>query len=234
MKLSVVLPVYSETESLISVIGGLTELVGNVIHEIIIIVSAESQRETFEVCQRLVEKDSKVKVYIQNDKGLGNAVRQGISYVTGTYVLLMDSDGEMLPATVPNLIEKIRDEYCDVVVASRWIKGGGAIGYSTLKYVFTQVYNAVFRFLYRTRIHDLSLGFKLMRVEVVKTIPWEGERHEIATETTLKPIRLGYKVEEVPTIWIRRQFGKSKNWMLANVRYIRMALKIWRRKGPVW
>ena len=230
MRISVILPVHSETESLRSVIKDLTKLIGGDIYEIIIIVSEESPRETFEVCQGLTEKNSKVKIHIQKDKGLGNAVRQGIIYVKGTHILMMDSDGEMLPETVPNMIKKMLDKNCDMIVASRWMKGGGAIGYAAPKYVFTHFFNAFFRFLYRTRIHDLSLGFKLMRVEIAKKIRWEGERHEIATETTLRPIRLGYKVEEVPTLWVRRRFGASKNWTSLNVNYISMALRIWRRK----
>jgi len=202
MRISVILPVHSETESLKSVAERLIKLIGDGIYEIILIVSPESPMETFKVCQ-------------------------GLNYVGGTHVLMMDSDGEMLPETVPNIIEKIVRENCDMVVASRWMKGGGAIGYTAPKYVFVHLFNAVFRFLYRTRIHDLSLGFKLMRVEVAKKIHWEGEYHEIAVETTLRHIRFGYKVGEVPTVWVRRKRGKSKNWMRANIRYIVMAIRIW-------
>lgn len=228
MRISVVLPVHSEMESLKKVTEKLFELVGDALYEVVIIVSAESPLETFKACEDLTKKYSDVKAYTQKGKGLGNAVRQGFSYVTGTHVLMIDSDGEMNPETVPKMIRKLLDGNLDMVVASRWMKGGGAIGYTAPKYVFTRFYNRLFRFLFRTSIHDLSLGFKIMRIEIAKGISWEGERHEIATETTLRPIRIGYKVGEVPTVWVRRMTGKSKNWMLANVRYVRMAVRIWR------
>ena len=230
MELSVILPVYSETDSLRKVVDELFHLLDGVVKEIVLVIHHSSGKETFKVCSDLSVKYPEVRILIQRSNGLGNGIREGLAFVSGSHTLLMDSDGEMLPETVPKMIAKMSNRDYDVVVASRWMKGGGAIGYAPLKYIFVRFFNWVFRFLFRTGIHDLSLGFKILNTRVIKDIQWEGIRHEIATETTLKPIRLGYKVGEVPTVWVRRNSGRSKNWKLANVRYIQMALSIWRGK----
>lgn len=232
MQLSIILPVHSETDTVRNVVEALLDLVGGYLYEIILVVSHASPEETFKVCLELSEKYSysKVKLHTQKSDGLGNAVREGVNRVSGTHVLMMDSDGEMKPRTVPQMIRKLLDRDLDMVVASRWMKGGGAVGYATLKYVFVRLFNHLFRFMFRTTIHDLSLGFKIMRVELAKNIMWRGEYHEIAAETTLRPIRLGYKVGEVPTVWMRQKTGRSKNWIGANIRYVKMALDIYRGK----
>ncbi|MFH0896956.1 MAG: glycosyltransferase family 2 protein [Candidatus Bathyarchaeota archaeon] len=233
MRLSIILPVHSETNTVRDITEALLNLLGGDVYEIILVVSSASPEETFKICHSLSEKYSKVEICIQTSNGLGNAIRDGFSRVSGSHVLMMDSDGEMNPQTVPKMVRKLLDENLDMVVASRWMKGGGSIGYTAPKYVFNRFYNRLFRFLFGTNIHDLSLGFKIMRIEAAKGIRWEGVRHEIATETTLRPICIGYKVGEVPTVWVRRMTGKSKNWMFANVRYIRMAVRIWRTQKKV-
>lgn len=230
MRLSTILPIHSETDSVRETVEALLALLGDQVHEIILVVHHASPEETFKTCQELIEKHSNVKLRTQTSDGLGNALREGMRLASGTHALFMDSDGEMNPNTVPQMISKLLDEDLDMVVASRWVKGGGAEGYQPIKYVFVRLFNSLFRHLYKTSIHDLSLGFKVMRVELAKGIEWRGEYHEIATETTLRPIRLGYKVGEVPMVWTKRKARKSKNWVGANIRYLKMALDIYRGK----
>ncbi|MHC4861539.1 MAG: hypothetical protein ACYTDY_15770, partial [Planctomycetota bacterium] len=67
-------------------------------------------------------------------------------------------------------------------------------------------------------------------------IPWAGTLHEIACETSLAPIRAGFKASQVPTVWTRRVEGQTKNTFLRNFRYVRTALRIVREGrclGPV-
>jgi hypothetical protein len=119
------------------------------------------------------------------------------------------------------------------VVASRWLPGGGFTGYSRIKKILNWGFQQLFRLLFFTRIHDLTYGFKLMRGELARGIVWEGSLHEIACETTLKPIRLGVPVSEVPTRWTARTQGASKNTFLRNFRYVGMALRILTRGVPL-
>ncbi|MFQ5970356.1 MAG: glycosyltransferase family 2 protein [Nitrososphaerales archaeon] len=227
MKLSVVLPVHSEEESVTCIVERLQELLKEKIQEIILVVSPKSQENSISICKELAQKYDVVKFLFQKENpGLGRAVRQGLSYATGTHILWMDSDGETSPETVPLLIKKMEETDCDMVVASRWIKGGAAIRYDKSKYFLNRIFQIFFRLLFSTKIHDLTLGFKLMKRKIIDNIDFYSDFHDIAVETTLKPIKYGYKVEEVPTVWKSRQEGISKNKMSANFKYIFRALKI--------
>ena len=84
----------------------------------------------------------------------------------------------------------------------------------------------VFRLLFRTRIHDLTLGFKLARADVMKSLPWTSQFHDIGCETTMRVLRARYSVTEVPTVWRKRTEGTSSNPFRRNFKYVRMALSI--------
>lgn len=228
MRLSIILPVYSEEESIIYVVERLMELINEKIHQVILIVSPKSKDKTVSICKNLAKKHKKVKFYFQKENpGLGRAVRQGLSCVTGSHILMMDSDGEMSPDTVPLMIKKMEETGCDMVVGSRWIKNGGAIGYNKFKYILNRIFQLIFRLMFLTKIHDLTLGFKLMKRKIVDNLQFDSNFHDIAVETTLKPIKHKYKVEEVPTVWKCREKGVSKNNMSANFKYFFKALSIY-------
>lgn len=225
-RISVVLPVYAETDSIPPIVEGLTQMLGARLHEIIVIVSPRSGVETLRVCDTLRQQFPVVHVHVQQvNPGLGNAVRQGYALARGNLVLNMDSDGEMELATVSRMVRAMEESGADLVLASRWLDGGGFQGYQRMKKILNFGFQMAFRILYRTPMHDLTYGFKLLRGEIARGIAWEGTLHEIACETTLKPIRAGARTVEVPSRWTARTQGVSKNPMRRNLRYVRVALK---------
>lgn len=227
IRLSVVLPVYSETESLWTIVTWLRDTLGTQLEEIIIVLSPHSQPASREVCDALGHADSRVRLHIQEvNPGLGNAVREGMSRTRGNHVLLMDSDGEMDNETVLAMLAEMATGRWGMVVASRWMPGGGFRGYSRLKYCLNWLFQQTFRFLFWTQLTDLTYGYKTMRGDLARGIVWEGKRHEIACETTLKPLRLGVPVTQVPSKWTARTQGASKNTFFRNFRYLAIALTI--------
>ena len=69
----------------------------------------------------------------------------------------------------------------------------------------------------------------LGRAAVMKAMPWDSQFHDIGCETTLRVIRAGYRVGEVPTVWRKRKEGESSNPFRRNFKYIWKALGIWAR-----
>lgn len=226
-KLSILMPVFSETKSVPALVSRLQELMGARIHEVVLLLSPRSTEECREICQQLAVEKSFVRIQVQQRiPGIGWAYREGFQSATGSHILMIDSDGEMPAETVPLMIEKMEATGCDVVVASRWMRGGGTQGYGPVKYFLNRGFQYLFRVLFWTSVHDLTLGFKLMTAQVAKTMPWHGQLHEFAAETTLRPIRAGFQVEEVPTVWTKRREGVSKNPFLRNFRYVSLALRV--------
>ena len=229
-RISVVLPVFSETGTIREVIRGLKEILGERLLEIIIVVSPRSGPDSRAVCEEQVKADPRIRMRMQQvNPGLGHGVREGYAATKGNWVLNIDSDGEMEIETVRRMLEKMDTGSYDLVLASRWMKGGGFSGYSRLKYGLNFIFQQVFRILFFTRVNDLTYGFKMMRGELARGIRWEGALHEIACETTMKPIKLGARACAVPSQWTARTSGESKNTFWRTFRYVGMALRIlWR------
>lgn len=227
LDLSVVLPVYSETDTVRSVVSWLLERLRDDIREIVIVRSPKASAESVAACDDVAALDPRVRVVVQRENpGLGRAVRQGLAETTGATVLSMDSDGEMENETVSHMAAAMRTGRYDMVLASRWIPGGGFSGYSSLKKVLNWCFQQLFRVLFWTKMHDLTYGFKMMTGRYARGFAWRGELHEIACETSLRPIRAGARVCEVPSKWTARTQGASQNTFLRNFRYVDMALRI--------
>lgn len=227
MKLSILLPVYGETELVRQTVKDILKSIGEYVFEILIIISPKSNRESFDVCYQLEKLDSRVKVHIQRQNpGLGYAYREGFEVFNGTHLAVMASDGETPVEVLKDMISKSESSGADVVVASRWLESGGFGGYNPIKYLVNLLFQRFFSVLFRTRLTDLTYGYKIMSREVVESIKWISTTHEICTETTLIPLIKGYRIEEVPARWIARKEGKSRNTFRNNLRYIIMALKV--------
>ena len=222
------MPVHSERESIIEIISQLKQLINqDTLHEVILTIAKASPLETMEICKKMVNDNDFVKMYIQNEPGFGMAYREAFKLATGDYILMLDSDGEFELATIPKMINAAEVGNYDVIQASRWITGGGADGYEFFTYIANRLFQYIFRILLWTKIHDLTFGYKMIKRSVINEINWEGRRHELAMETTIKPIKYGYRVVEVSSYWRKRREGESKNPGVMRVKlYTPLALKV--------
>lgn len=226
-RISAILPVFGERDSVLEIVSALNGLIASSLEEIILIVSPFSPETTLDVCNEAVRRYPNTRISLQRENpGLGFAIRQGIDEANGEHILMMDSDGEMDVYTVPQMLTVLREHKADLVVGSRWVRGGGVEGYDPIKYVLNRGFQEIFLRIYGTSIHDLTLGFKLGRAAVLKSFHWTSQYHDIACETTLRVIRAGHIVLEVPTFWRKRREGLSKNPFRRNFRYVMVAVRV--------
>lgn len=226
MKISVVMTVYSETSLLVKSVEQIRKQLLKWQHEILIVVHPKSSPECLALCEELGRQDD-IRIVTQGPRsGIGWAYREAIPYITGTHALIMSSDLETNPNDASALVRKAEESHADIVCASRWINGGGFSGYDPLKLVLNYSYNLIFRTLYRTSIHDITFGYKLIRTEVLRKIQWEYGTHEFCAELLLKPLRAGYTATEIPTRWVKRPEGDSKMTFSRNFRFVSAAWKI--------
>jgi len=224
---SVVLPIYSEQRVLYKVVRDIKRNLGPALLEIIAIVSPKSPERTLRICKDLHKKHAFFRFELQKENpGLGCAVRQGIARAKGEYVLLMDSDDEMEAAAIGRMMERLRRKEYDLILASRWLRKHSFVGYDPIKLHMNRWSQRFLRFLLGLRASDMTLGYKLVRRSLLKRLGLEGKRHEIAVETSIKPLLAGARWCEVPTIWTARTEGASKNSWKNHFRYLRMAFKV--------
>jgi dolichol-phosphate mannosyltransferase len=224
IQLSVVVTVFSETLSIRETLDILLSQDRGYIKEIILLVSPRASEETLNICRESCERDPRVRIVIQqNNPGIGWAYREGMRAATGNYVALMAADLETEPAAVDRMVDKILETGCDGVIANRWLPGGGFTNYDPLKYVLNWIFQKTFRVLFWTPLGDLTFGFKILSKKIAESIPWEGTLHEICIETTVKPIRYGFRLKQIPSVWVGRKEGTSVNTFFKNFRYVKMA-----------
>lgn len=208
--LSIIIPAYSEKESLIHNVKTALETNYKYVLEVIIIVSSHADKETLDICKNLSETEEKVVYHIQqNPPGLGYALREAFNLAKGTHIQILYADCESDPETICDFIKKAHETGADMVVGSRWLAKENVHNYPPLRYLFNQAYQYLFRLLFHTRLHDLTFGFNLLKTEVVRNIIWQGKKHELVTEMVLKAIKLNYHIEEITVPWKRRNEGKS-------------------------
>lgn len=226
LRLSVVVTVFSETVSVRETLDILLARDRGYIEEIILLVSPRSSAETMEICRECADRDPRVKILIQkNNPGIGWAYREGMQAASGNFVALMAADLETEPAAVDRMVEEIQRTGCDGVIANRWLPGGGFTDYDPIKYVLNWIFQKSFRLLFWTSLGDLTFGFKILSKKIVDSIAWEGTLHEICIETTVKPITHGFRLHQIPSVWVGRKEGVSVNTFFKNFRYVKMAFK---------
>lgn len=225
--LSVVVTVYTETFSIVETVERVMKNDGGQLVEILLVVAPKASAETFRICRKLVDEYSIVAMHVQNTgPGVGRALKEGMLLAKGDYVAIMSGDLETEPEAVQRMYDKAIETGADVVVGNRWLKGGGFVNYDKFKLVLNWIFQKMFRVIYWTRIGDLTYGFKLFKKSVVHSIDWESPFHEMYIETTVKPLKMGYHLEQVPTIWIGRREGESVNTFWRNFGYVKLALRV--------
>ncbi len=127
------------------------------------------------------------------------------------YIIQMDADLSHDPKVIPCMIAKIGE--CDVVLGSRYIKDGGIKNWDLLRRLISRFGNFYTRVVLGLPYRDLTGGFKCWRRAVLEEIDMDSLSsvgYNFQIETTYKAHRLGFKICEVPIIFIERKSGISK------------------------
>jgi glycosyltransferase involved in cell wall biosynthesis len=224
---TIVLPAIDETWSLRETLTRIESTSGSDVLQYLIVVSPKFTTEACrEVAQALVaEFPGRVQVLEQRLPFLGGAVRDGFDASKGTHVVMMSSDLETDPDTVPLLIAEARQHPAAIITATRWKGGAGFEGYDPLKLVLNKVFQTFFALLYRVRLSDLTFAYRIFPTKLVQSIRWEEVKHPFLFETIVKPLRLGVEVVEVPSTWRTRSEGVTHNTFLTNFIYFRTGFK---------
>lgn len=230
MELSVVLPAYNEAENLKIILPKINEeiLKLNIKYEIIVIDTIEKMDNTDEVCKL---NDA---IYITREGGnyYGDAIRTGINKANGKYILIMDADGSHDPCYIIDVYDKIVNEKLDVVVGSRYCKGGKTDNSFVLKFM-SRILNLTYKLIFSLKVNDCSNSFRIYDSSKFKALKLECTNFDIVEEILIK-LQLLYpdlKIGEVPVHFKQRNEGVSKRDLIKFIfSYIFTILKLSRIK----
>ena len=196
--------------------------------EFFIIFGKITTEETRKIGQQIQAecKDVPVVIYEQQKPFIGNAIRESFPLVTGSHVVMMSTDLETDPHIIREFIRLSKENPNDIITASRWIKGGGFVGYNKIKLICNYIFQKLISLCFLSRNTDLTYAYRIFPVKLMRAIRWEETRHPFFLETALKPLRLGVKITEIPAKWVARDEGDSQNSFFKNFAYFKTEFRI--------
>jgi len=226
MRLSVIIPIYNEENTL----GELIKRVQDTgLADEIILVDDGSQDGTREILKQYQE-NSIIKIIIhKKNQGKGAAVRTGLEEASGDVILIQDADLEYNPRDYPELLRPIIEGDADVVYGSRFLGASRRVA-MFWHMVANKLLTLMTNILYDTILTDMETGYKVFRREVVEDMPLHARRFEFEPEFTAKILKRDYRIFEVPITFNPRDYEEGKKiglkdafeavWALIKYRFV--------------
>lgn len=208
MKLSVVIPVYNEKDTLEHLVEQVAQSHPSITE--IIIVDDGSTDGSQNILKEKIKNPLCKKIFHEKNQGKGAALRTGFSHVTGDVVIIQDADLEYDPSEYPKLFQPIQDGKADVVLGSRFIGEGP----HRVMYFWHMLANKGLTFLSNllTNINltDMETCYKMMKKEVLNQITLEESGFGIEPELVAKIAKQKCRIYEVGITYSGRTYKEGK------------------------
>lgn len=208
----VIMPTYNEAESLGGVAAHLLATVPNVD---LLIVDDNSPDGTGSLADKLADENNRIRVLHRSGKnGLGPAYLAGFEWGFARnydYLIEMDADGSHRPEDLVRMLEEAPNY--DLVIGSRWVTGGAIENWPVSRQLISRVGNLYASIMLRTKIQDITAGFRIYRGEFLKHLDLEhiaSAGYSFQVEMAWRCYLAGASIKEVPITFVERENGKSK------------------------
>lgn len=211
----VIIPTYNERENIENIIRAVFAL-EKVFH--ILIIEDGSPDGTTSIVKTLQQEFPERLFMIERKGKLG----LGTAYIAGfkwslehdyEYIFEMDADFSHNPADLPRLYKACAEEGADVAIGSRYISGVNVVNWPMGRVLMSYFASKYVRLITGIPVQDTTAGFKCYRRRVLETIDLDGIRfkgYAFQIEMKFTAYKCGFKIVEVPVIFINRELGTSK------------------------
>jgi dolichol-phosphate mannosyltransferase len=208
----VIIPTYNELENIQNIVP---EILSKDDRLQVLVVDDNSPDGTADAVKELMNGSARVHLLEREKKmGLGTAYVAGFKYAIENgydYVFEMDADFSHDPDTLPDFLRSI-EEY-DLVLGSRYIQGVNVVNWPMKRLLLSYFANQYTRIVTGLPVRDATGGFKCFRVEVLKAIALDQVRsngYSFQIEMSFKAWKKGFRLHEIPIIFMDRRVGISK------------------------
>ncbi|MGB9669232.1 MAG: glycosyltransferase family 2 protein [Anaerolineales bacterium] len=206
MKISVVIPVYNEKNTIEEILKRVEDT--NIPSEIVVVDDGSSDG-TREILAQYQNKNPYQIIFHQKNQGKGAAVNTGIRAASGDVIIIQDADLEYDPQEYPNLLKPLVEGKADVVYGSRFL-GGARRPILFWNMVANKILTLVTNILYNNILTDMETGYKVFRREIVQDMTIRARRFDFEPEFTAKILKRKVRIFEVPISFNPRDYTEGK------------------------
>ncbi|KSW12657.1 hypothetical protein CF15_01790 [Pyrodictium occultum] len=225
---SIVVPTYNERENIPRLLDELDRVLGGrgISYEVVV-VDDDSPDGTWRAAEEYARRRGlPVRVVRRvGERGLGSAIARGLREARGRYIVVMDADLQHPPEAVPRLLEEALRSGADLVVASRYTRGGGVEGWSRLRLLISRVACFLAHLLLpeSRATSDPMSGFFLVSRRLAGRVPERPRSWKVLLDLL---VAAEGRVSEVPYVFRRRAAGESKLGLREMAGYVLHLLRL--------
>jgi dolichol-phosphate mannosyltransferase len=212
-RVMIVMPTYNERQNLEIMAGRIRKSTPDAD---LLVVDDNSPDGTGDLADKLAETDQHVHVMHRTEKaGLGKAYIAGFSWALEhgyDVVVEMDADGSHRPEDLPRLLAAV-EAGADGVIGSRWVPGGSVVNWPKKREALSRCANIYTRLMIGFTIKDATGGYRAYRASTLRKIDLsnvESTGYSFQVDVTVRILRAGLKIVEVPITFVERERGVSK------------------------
>lgn len=213
MNLLIIIPTYNESKNIEPLVKKIFDLIPE---SNVLIIDDNSPDGTGSIVEKMKIKDKRISVIHRERKlGLGSACIEGFKYgirIDYDVFITMDADFSHDPVDLLKFLKKINEGY-DIVIASRYIKGGKIIGWSIYRRFTSKIANVLGNFFLGLNVHDITTNYRAYNKKTIKTIDLgkiTSSGFSFLQEILYIAKKNNLKIKEFPSLFVNRKFGKSK------------------------
>ena len=217
MKLSIIIPVYNEKNTLKEIVARVEAVKMPGIDKEIILVDDCSKDGSTQVLKKL--KGNYLKIFFYKNQGKGAALKAGIALAKGDIIVFQDADLEYDPNDFNVLIKPILEKKADITFGTRFVNQnfilfGKKKTIHGTHWIGNKGLTLIFNILYGTKLTDVEPCYKMFRSSVLKSVRVNSNRFEYDIELMCKLVKRGHKIVQLPIKYNPRKFeeGKKINW----------------------
>jgi len=231
-QVSVIIPTYNESKNILQVLKSIGENLPLHFSTQAIVVDDNSPDGTGKIVEDYMKNVKKIAGYTVDiihrtaKKGLSSAILKGLQYAKGDTIIIMDSDFSHPPQIIPRMLDALKKYQCDIVVASRYVKGGNIHGWPLKRKLMSKLATVIAKKGLGIRITDPMSGFFAFNRAIINGLKFDAIGYKMLLEILVKT--KGVSVKEIPYTFTDRKFGSSKVSISTAIDYAKSVWKLYR------